>query len=431
MRVIIFDLDFTLAATDDCQVYLTSQVGRAAIIPALREGVVRVNSYDSELVVGFNELRTMEDCRAIVVSDSPKDYCLEVLRLCGYNINPQLVFGAQSKPLVDFGAVEETVAEVLDLQAADLSYLVIGDSPKDIYFAHSIRAPSVFAKWGSRHNVGMVQYSMPSVEAQNFAELREHVNRFRRGELEFEYNNFKSDYIVVDVDDIERVELNETHIGYGREYVADYNQHRGATDRYASKDLHWVVKRSKNYTQAHHNRNLPMQMFGQGGVFDTDPLKRKAGHFKNEFLRWCDGHGISGKILLIPVPPSVPRECNLSHTMAILCGWWATWINAERRNMDIEVHDVFERFWPRQPSHLTEGRRDQDEQFDTLGIFGHEGDQKTDVDYVVIVDDVVTSGSHMSAIASFIRTANLVEDGTTLLGYALFKTVHPEDDDAL
>lgn len=28
MRVVIFDLDFTLAATDNCQPYLTSKVGR-------------------------------------------------------------------------------------------------------------------------------------------------------------------------------------------------------------------------------------------------------------------------------------------------------------------------------------------------------------------------------------------------------------------
>lgn len=400
-----------------------------AIVGELNRATVIISLYEQQLVSAFNGLQNLKGCSAAVVSDSPKDYCLEVLRLGGYKIDPRLVFGAQHKPLIDFENFESIVAEVLNVEEDELEYLVVGDSPKDIYFAHSIKSPSIFAGWGSKHDPRMVRHARPTLTANNFAQLKDGVDDFLCGNLKFENYSFSQDYLTLDIDDVVRVKLDDVEIGYGREYIPSPDNYRpGPRDKYASQDLKWVVKKAKNYTEDHHRFNRPMTMYGANGVFSTASLKVKAGYFKLEFLEWCKGHGIKGNILLIPVPPSVPRECNLTHTMDTICTWWADWINKESKDLNIQVHDVFERYLPRQPSHLSTGRRDMDEHFETLGVFAHQADKIEDVDYVVIVDDVVTSGAHMNAIASFIRTAELVEEDARILGYALFKTVHPENE---
>jgi hypoxanthine phosphoribosyltransferase len=112
-----------------------------------------------------------------------------------------------------------------------------------------------------------------------------------------------------------------------------------------------------------------------------------------------------------------------------MCHWWKYWITSQYPKADVHVHDIFERYWPKTPSHLTSGWRDMDEQFDTLGVYSACRNQVANVDFVIIVDDVVTSGSHMNAIASFLRTAKLVNESAVILGYALYKTLRMQDAD--
>lgn len=428
MLIVVFDLDFTLANTEDCQPYLTSQVGRDLVVSHLRQGLVRARSYGADIVAAFNDLRNHPELRGIVVSDSPKAYCLEVLNQCGYSVNPNLVFGAQGKPLVDFEVISESVSEELNIDEGELEYIVVGDSPKDIYFAHSIEVPSIFATWGTRHTLNAANKSRPTSVVNNLAELRSSVRRCREGALNYQPYDFSQNYLTFLADEVEDNEFDVDDIGFGQEYVPHHTNYRNNNDndKFASRNLNWVVKKAKNYPRRHHTSNTPMQMYGQNGVFETQTLMRQSGHFKRDFLRWCDSQEIYGRILLIPVPASVPQECNLSYPIEIICTWWAGWISSERANMNISVHDVFERFWPRQPSHLSEGRREMYEQFETLGIHINQTSLIA-ADYIIIIDDVVTSGAHMSAIASLLRTAGMVAEQTEVKAYALFKTVHPEN----
>lgn len=428
MQVIIFDLDLTLAETEACRPYLTSGIGRETIASALQSGIVNVSAYDKRLVESVNKAANSENHRVIVVSDSPKSYCLEVLSLCGYNVDPRLVFGAQGKPLVDFDSISSVLVEVLGYPLNELNFVVVGDSPKDMYFAHSIQAPSIFAGWGTKHEWQMVKWSRPTVPVYDFDQLKVAVDLFLNGKLNFENYDFKKDYITCNVDDMVAVELQDKEIGYGREYVPNSDHYRSVDDKYASRDLRWVVKKSKDYDEAHHNRNAPMSMYGRQGIFATGPLKRKAGFFKREFLAWCNGNGIEGKVVLVPVPPSVPRECNLTHTVSLICDWWAQWITEESDSLEVKVVDAFERYLPKIPSHLSSGRRIAADHFETLGMFPGRGEKLEGVNYVILVDDVVTSGAHMNALASFIRTEGWVDDDVSIYGYAIFKTVHPENE---
>lgn len=434
MRVIIFDLDLTLASTEPCHAYLRTKLGRQTVVSALQSREVSVSFYGRPLVALVNSLQLASDHCVAVVSDSPKDYCLQVLTQGGYQVNGNLVFGGVSKPLVDQEAISNAVSEELGVEAEDLEFLVVGDSPKDIYYAHSIESPSVFVSWGSRHTAN-AGYSQPTKWADNVQELTLHIKSFLDGKLKFKRYDFKQDYITVDpaADDFVRVTLSEEQIGFGKEYVKSWKDHRNDDDRWASTDLHQVVKQAKNLSVADHDVRRGTPLYGSKGLYSAQPFKTKAWFFKNDFLKWCVANKVKGNVLLVPVPPSVPRECNLSHSMSLMCRWWKGWIIAENPRMNVKVHDIFERFLPKIPSHLSLGWRDMDEQFETLGVFQEDKGKEKGADFVVIVDDVVTSGSHMNAIASFIRTKALVDESTLIFGYALFKTTRVEaaDDDDL
>lgn len=431
MRVIIFDLDLTLAATEACHAYLRTSTGRKDIIPALQSKNVDVSFYSKDLAVYVNSLIDIADCCVIVVSDSPKDYCVQILNQGGYEIQDRFVFGSQSKPLVKHDVISNCLAQELGVKAESLSYLVVGDSPKDIYYAHSIESPSIFASWGSKQST-MAHHAKPTCQADNLQGLKSNIGLFLQGKLPFTLYDFKKDYLTLDPSSKEflRVELPENKIGFGKEYVKNKDDHRGKHDLWASNELLWVVKQAKNLSKTQHEARIGTPLYGVNGLYNADPFQAKAWHFKNDFIGWCVKNNIEGNVLLIPVPPSVPRECNLSHAMSLMCGWWKKWINEEDHKITIQVHDAFERFWPKIPSHSSVGRREMDEQFETLGVFASRKEKITRVDYVIIVDDVVTSGSHINAVASFVRSAAMVDIGADIFGYALFKTIRLETTNA-
>lgn len=432
MRVIIFDLDLTLASTEACHAYLRTKPGRRDIVPALKSGDVDISFYGDDLVSYFNGLKLIPDCCVAVVSDSPKDYCVQVLAQGGYLIRDWLVFGNQSKPLVRQEAISEAIAQGLGVKVEELKFLIIGDSPKDVYYAHSIGVPSIFTSWGSKQD-RKAHHSEPTAWADNVSQLKHHVSLFLKGDLEFKSFEFSKLYLTVDPKskDFIRVELEDNHIGHGKEYVKNPEQYRKGNDndKWASIELHSVVKQAKNLSEDEHNAKIGTPLYGANGLYSARPFKDKAWHFKNDFIAWCKSKSISGNILLVPVPPSVPRECNLTHSMSLMCSWWKYWINAGDHGLNVRVHDAFERYWPKVPSHQTPGWRDMDEQFDTLGVFNDDRPKVENVDFLIVVDDVITSGSHINAIASFIRTAGMVDDDTVIFGYALFKTLRIEASD--
>lgn len=425
MRVIIYDLDLTLADTTECQPYMATQVGREYVVSSLKNGRLQVSFYDRNLISDFNSLAELDDCCVLVVSDSPKEYCLEVLRIGGYSIDPRLVLGSQGKPFVKLDLIESTIADVFGDQE-NLSYLVIGDSPKDVYFAHIIRAASICALWGSRFDRGMIEHSRPSRFVSNNGELRAAINDFLNERLSFEYQDFAEDYLVLAPGENEDFSLLADEIGYGAEYVPDYHHYRGDVDKWNSRDLKQIVKRAKDFDRSFHNLNSKIRSYGQNGLYDVGALKTKSGHFKRNFLHWCRGVGLTGKIALVPVPSSLPLECNLTFTVGLICDWWADWISHENADLEIEVVNAFERFWPKVPAHLSEGRRSALDQFETLGMYGCLIGKRLEADHVVIVDDVVTSGSHINALAYFIRSVGLYNNSVPIWGYALYKTVNPE-----
>ena len=430
MKLVIFDMDNTLVNTQHCQSYLRSHAGREAVVEHVENGVLKTHLFDEKLVEYYNELSNRPDVLVLVVSDSPKDYCLAVLGVHGFAVDEDLVFGSQGKPCVDMEGIHESLTELYGSDFSSKPTLVVGDSPKDIYFARHIRAPAVFACWGTQFNRDFVKRNAgPEAIAENLDELKEFMERFLNGELKHVERDYRSLFLTADEGAVELEEFPEDNVGFGREYVPDWNEFRGKPDSWTWFDVNRSIKKAKLLTPEELEANVPVTFYSDAkGVIPGKPFKSNAGHFLRDFTDWLQQKGMSGKkIALVPMPSSLPRECNLSNTMLTLCNWWAQWINDNGQlSFNVSVWDCLERFDPTPPSHATPGVRTIEPHLKTMGLFPDDQEELEEgVDFIILIDDVWTSGTQMNAAATILGHHDFVPEGAKLYAYTLVKTTHP------
>nr|WP_075518806.1 HAD hydrolase-like protein [Moritella viscosa]SHO01351.1 Putative uncharacterized protein [Moritella viscosa] len=440
MKLLIFDLDLTLVNTTSCQDYLKTKAGRDAIVGLLDSGEVTTELYFPDTVQYINSLMYHfteydSDTLPIIISDSPKAYCEAILRQHGFGIDSKYIFGAAHKPCVNMVEIYETINSYgLDDKGPE-ECLVIGDSTRDIFFAHEIECPSIWAKWGyvETEHVFPFHSSKPTRTATSLVELRGFIKEYiAYGEEAFDYEkpNFKDDWNIEAVDINNFTEHQVEDIGYISHYVPEALSSNNQEYISTFFELHWTLKPAKDVPIGKLWRNVPQLFYKKDGNFTSaSPLMRKAGIYKFKFKEWLEEQGITGKVLLVPVPSSVPAECNKTHTINLIAEWWEDWLNklTPKPNFELLHHNLLiERFQPKRPAHATPGQRFIEDQLSTMGVFRGIIDQlPNDISAVVFLDDVVTSGQSINAMATIFREFNVVADEVPLYGYAFFKTHHP------
>ncbi|WP_429189177.1 hypothetical protein [Aeromonas veronii] len=429
MDVVIFDLDFTLVNTRACQPYLVSQFGRESIKKAIENGIVKTSLYDNDIVDYFNELQTYDDVLVIVVSDSPKDYCLAVLKSHGFEIPDECVFGSVGKPCVDFSSI--TLSLFLD-GYIDLGgnnhYIVVGDSAKDIYFAHQIKCPSVFARWGKEFNNKLISdWSQPTLEVYDLEDLKSVLEKFIHNGIAYKENNIKEGYVTVDEMEVANHTIPGENIGYSREYIPMLEQCKTEGHRFAWFEMNLTIKKAKYLTIEELDLNRGVPYFSRSEkILTSKGLKTIAGHYIHDFYTWMDSKGITGNVAIIPVPSSLPFECNRSNPTRVVSEWWAAWANDKQDDYNLKVCPLVERWKPTEASHKRGGVRTIAPHLESMGVYAAtDKNELSDVSAVIIFDDVVTSGSQMNAVATIIKNLDFIDDTVDIYGYALAKTTHP------
>ena len=140
-------------------------------------------------------------------------------------------------------------------------------------------------------------------------------------------------------------------------------------------------------------------------------------------MKWLKDKNITGKVYLVAAPSSVPRECNKSLPMEMLVLWWVKWLpHISEGKFQVLNGNYVERFWPTTPAHMSKGKREIRPHFHTLGVFDNVEPYDADTSAIVIIDDVVTSGTQMKAVASLLQGTGMVPRGVPIYGYALAKT---------
>lgn len=415
MKAIIFDLDYTIADTHECELYLRNKNGRDVICELIKSSQVNISLVDVRFPEYISDLKNNPEVEVFFFSDSPREYCLTVLECLGINIEHEHVLGNQRKPCVDFPSYFRHYESVL----------VIGDSPKDIYFAHKNNAVSIYFTPKTKFNIDFViNNAFPTYTARDFDELNIGVNKFLTGSLTFKRHDFNSSFIMVDFSTSPLFIFNESDIGFAKEYNPDFNNFRGKEDFFVWNAIHRCIKPAKNLTHIQLNNNESLSFLNSDkSIKNAQSFKSQAGHLKSDFIRWAENIGLSGNVYLVPIPGSSPYECHLSFPMLQLVKWWVNWIN-QKQGLPYKLHEglVVERFWPSVSAHLQGGAREIRPHLKTMGIFSN-SQRFLPNSTVVILDDVVTSGSQMNAVATLLTQSGFLPSNTRLYGFALAKTV--------
>lgn len=417
MKAILLDLDNTLFATNCCSVYLRSRAGRRDVCGLIRNNELEIRPLDEQIPSFLNKLEKHDGVDVYIISDSPKDYCITILERFCVNIDPSRVYGSMHKPCIE-SEFEEIFSEYDEL-------LVVGDTPKDIYLAHRLEAASIFVTCLTNYDINFsVNNSMPTEVARSFYELEQFVIRFLEEGIEYKSFFFKPHFLTVDPDAAEIIDIAEENIGFAMKYIPDLDDITDPNDKFIWFKIHRSIKPAKYLSATQLNNKVKVSFYNNNkSITEGVSFKDVAWHARLEFAKWLREKNIRGKVYLVAAPSSVPRECNNSLPMEILVRWWVKWIKfVQGHNAVILNGNYVERFWPTAPAHMSKGRREVRPHFKTLGVFNDAPPFAPDTSAIIIVDDVVTSGTQMKAIASLLHGTGKIPRGVPVYGYALAKT---------
>lgn len=434
MKLVIFDLDLTLVDTSKCTAYLKTKTGREVIVGMIENDDVVTSLYDpdtpkyiNELIDNFNDSKS--DMLPIIVSNSPENYCIAVLKKHGFKFLKEVIFGNAGKPAVDFDSIKNDIEYLGYDDKGVEECIVIGDNPKDIHFAHEIHSPSIWASWGYdkfKHEFAF-KWCKPTKTAKDLDGLKKYIACFKRAGVE-QFNYARPNFLIewgmvtIDSDSYSNHTIKED-IGFADYYNPEGYNSSDSHEQSAFFCLKRTVKESRNVQKDELNSQIPQRFFNSNKKFsEAMVLKKLAGIFENKFTSWLDEIGISGKVLLVAVPSSFPAECYNTFSMNLIAEWWSEW--NKKPTLELIYTDLFvERFRPKQPSHKQLGYRFINEQLSTLGVVKDRIDTlQNDLSAVIFLDDVTTSGSTFNAMATLFRELKVVNDDIPLLGYALYKT---------
>lgn len=416
-KAILFDLDNTLFSTQSCKVYLRSNAGRRDICELISKGDVEIKPLDPSLSEYLNYLEKNESVDIYIVSDSPKDYCLEILKKFSISIDACRVFGSMHKPCIE--------SETEELFSSYEEVLVVGDTPKDIYLAHRLEVASVFLTCLTDYDIDYsVNNCMPTIVANSYQELTCSITRFIDTGIKYIPFHFKPMFHTVDEDTALIVEMPDDDIGYALKYIPDLDEIDGQEDKNTWFKIHRSIKPAKYLSDAELDKKVKVEFYNLNKTISPGMAFRDIAWFARiNFAEWLKQKNITGKVYLVAAPSSVPRECNKSLPMEMLVRWWVRWFPyLTETNVRILDANYVERFWPTTPAHMSKGRREIRPHFKTLGVFNDAPPFDEDTSAIIIVDDVVTSGTQIKAIASLLRGTELVDEDIPIYGYALAKT---------
>lgn len=320
MKAILFDLDNTLFATQECNVYLRSRAGREVVCNLISQGGLNVRPLDPRLPGFINMLDEASYVEVFIISDSPKDYCLTILNKFGITVNHNNVVGAMHKP-----CVEEEVEEIFSKYE---KVLVVGDTPKDIYFAHRLKAASVFLTCLTDYDIAFsVNNSMPSAVANSYIELIGVIDTFLKDALDFEIPYFKPHFKTVDADTAAITDIADENIGFVMKYIPELDDIVDEEDRFTWFKIHRSIKPAKILSNSELDEKKKVSFFNKSGKISEGVAFRDVAWFARvSFANWLKDKNITGKVYLVAAPSSVPRECNKSLPMEMLVHWWVRWL---------------------------------------------------------------------------------------------------------
>ncbi|MFT4929119.1 MAG: phosphoglycolate phosphatase-like HAD superfamily hydrolase [Phenylobacterium sp.] len=437
MKLIIFNLD-TLVNTTACKPYLHRCTAISRLVEKIQQGQVPTWLFEQGIVVYFNMLQSEPDIQVMVVSGSPKAYCRAVLVKCGFKVKDDCIvgydhiYGDQGTSSLSF--TENTLKPLQKIYGREIKEghcLVVGNAPKDIYFGHHINSATVFTAWQTDFDPDLIMDKIkPTGMANNLAELKGHIVAFVTGFMTYAKPDFKQGIRTIDTARTSKHHLDQSCIGFAKDYVPSINL-PGNTDglaHYTWMDINFGLKLAKGYRAERLDSGEAMPI-----CFDDDmmhrglPIKVLAKYYFAEFAKWVATKNIQGLVTLVPMPSSVPKECNLNSVMSQVCCWWAQWAKNTNLPCTLQVCDMLERWRPSPAAHiryLQLNQRKFEPHLNSIGVAQNSAIADT-TQAVIIIDDVLTTGTQMNAVVTVLKELSLIPAKASVYGYVWARAVLP------
>lgn len=435
MDVYFFDVDNTLALTDSIAHYRASSAGFELLPSDLDSGKATVYHHPN-LTDYVNTLVADDQSIVVAISDSPTEYINTIFQKINININPALIFGNAKKPFVDIKGILDVIRESTGHSVNIQDAIVIGDNPKDIYMAHNMGCASILylaQQQSCSYIAGQEWRCEPTVISRSSIVLVEQLKSFKRREIRYQAptRNLSAEYHTVHNLGVTVPEFDTNNIGYSREYVTRNEWRADTHDKQFYFQILNDLKKAKNQGVWHHRNNRTSKFFIRNGdqisLTESHGLKSFTGFHSANFHTWVKGLGLSGKILLIPLPPSSPSYVNRSFPMLEIAGNLSFFSGLDDAPAEngywFESFEYLERTTPVPPAHTTPGARTTEPHELTIGI-SKELACLNNVTNIILIDDIVTSGTQMNVCKTLIETCGIFPNIPVHM-FAIGKTTHP------
>jgi hypothetical protein len=377
MKHLLIDLDDCLVDTSALRVYRKTPSGRKFATENI--GRLPTRLADKRLVDLVKKYHNQK--KATIVTNSPKDYAVAVLKKHGFPDVP--VIGAAKKPW--FGSLENLVGD------NGKDFVMIGDSPKDVLPAHLLNVVSIGTTWYQELTPDYLAMSEPTKTVKSVDDLLSILEDVESGKInwvpfklpkEFEYlpdKEFKKP--------IPNIEWAS---------VGDYIPYSEGGDEFSSDILNY--KNIKEIWPTDINRAI-IQFFStkQQRIMGWKRYSSALVYFAREVAKIITEAELEGSTLLVPAPNSNPKYCYKSFPNEMLALEVSHILN-DKKLYDPEKRVIY-RTLPK-PKASETNNRNRDFNLWSLGV---EPKFSSNPDNVVILDDVRTSGSQIECVAKVLN----------------------------
>jgi len=387
-HIICFDFDDTLVFTSNLAPYRKTNEGRAFI--ATNPDKIETSVCLPGLVSLFNKLKTKATLR--ILTNSSENIVRSILKKHEFEIDDLNRFYAnQHKPFAT-GFEKSLIATNYPRD----KIVLIGDSNIDLLTSHQLGIHSIFVSWGGlrRMPTNKAPTINPSKVVNNLSELENSIDIFLRDKHlnkipwinENVFRVQSPEKRCTEEKDIEIHTLGSYYpTGHENFYWSDSNE------ILRFKDI-------KNFSIEELHQGVLNQYFYNGKLKTNCTMNHYFDYFKDKLIKKTESLNLSGNILFIGSPNSLPEFCYKSDVNQMMVNFLNGYFNGEQFNKDERL--IF-RVYPKPEAHLG-GNRNNIIQYQTLGI-NYDCHYIHDFKNIAIFDDITTTGSQLISIATIIR----------------------------
>ncbi len=380
---LVVDFDMCLVDTSEAKDYLNTREGREYI--ANNPDVVNTRIMDFELERIVRDYSRNNS--VTVISNAPENYVRAILNKHGFS-NEMEVIGSAKKPS------SKSLKKIMNRHFLSKNeIIVIGDSARDILAAHDVGAVSIgtLGGYSDRFQLKMAGATRIYSEEMNLEDM---VLDHEKGLLEYIPREIPDH-----ISEVRRFDLSKYVPPIQGFSLGEYTPwgRGGGISKHSESILRF--KNSKEYTIEELNKGARRRYFVGGR------LREESQTYKEVFFRFlaqaeeCILSNIRGEAILVAAPNSFPEWAYKTDINK-------RFVNRLSERLGMEFHSfedrIIYRLFPKEESHWNKKRVDN--HFESMGVLeldlGEVFESDSDIENVIIFDDVSSTGNQVKSIAS-------------------------------